>query len=59
MENGKGMVREMIKIMKNKKKRKINVINMRYGENVKLSNYGRIGEMMKEVIKKYGVVWVY
>ena len=33
-------------------------INMSYGEYSHWSNTGRVGEMMNEVINKYGVVWV-
>ena len=31
---------------------------MSYGEYSHWSNTGRVGEMMNEVINKYGVVWV-
>ena len=36
----------------------VDVINMSYGEYSHWSNTGRVGEMMHEVINKYGVVWV-
>ena len=36
----------------------VDVINMSYGEYSHWSNTGRVGEMMNEVINKYGVVWV-
>jgi len=58
METGTGLVRAMIHIMQRAKTSKIHVINMSYGEPVHFSNSGRIGELMNEVINKYGVVWV-
>ena len=36
----------------------VDVINMSYGEYSHWSNTGRVGELMHEVINKYGVVWV-
>ncbi|XP_033232099.1 tripeptidyl-peptidase 2 isoform X2 [Belonocnema kinseyi] len=56
METGTGIVRAMIKVMRYKEK--INVINMSYGEHTNWSNSGRIGELVNEVIDKYGVTWV-
>ncbi|XP_076661783.1 tripeptidyl-peptidase 2-like [Halictus rubicundus] len=56
METGTAVVRAMIHVMKHKEK--INIINMSYGEHVHWSNTGRIGELMNEVIDKYGVTWV-
>lgn len=56
METGTGIVRAMIKVMQYKEK--INVINMSYGEHTNWSNSGRIGELVNEVIDKYGVTWV-
>lgn len=56
METGTAVVRAMIHVMKHKEK--IHVINMSYGEHAHWSNTGRIGELMNEVIDKYGVTWV-
>ncbi|XP_043258788.1 tripeptidyl-peptidase 2 isoform X2 [Colletes gigas] len=56
METGTAVVRAMIHIMKHKEK--VHVINMSYGEHAHWSNTGRIGELMNEVIDKYGVTWV-
>ena len=36
----------------------VDVINMSYGEYSHWSNTGRVGDLMHEVINKYGVVWV-
>lgn len=57
METGTGIVRAMINIMQ-RKKEKIHLINMSYGEHAHWSNAGRIGELMNEVIDKYGITWV-
>ncbi|XP_015431328.1 PREDICTED: tripeptidyl-peptidase 2 [Dufourea novaeangliae] len=56
METGTAVVRAIIHVMKHKEK--IHVINMSYGEHAHWSNAGRIGELMNEVIDKYGVTWV-
>ncbi|XP_015124939.1 tripeptidyl-peptidase 2 isoform X1 [Diachasma alloeum] len=56
METGTGLVRAMVWIMKNNKK--VDVINMSYGEQSHWSNTGRIIELMNEVVDKYGVTWV-
>ncbi|KAK2578923.1 hypothetical protein KPH14_011132 [Odynerus spinipes] len=56
METGTAVVRAMIHIMQ--RKEKVHVINMSYGEHAHWSNTGRIGELMNEVIDKYGVTWV-
>lgn len=56
METGTAVVRAMIHVMKHKEK--VQVINMSYGEHAHWSNSGRIGELMNEVIDKYGVTWV-
>lgn len=56
METGTGIVRAMIKVMSYKEK--VHVINMSYGEHTNWCNSGRIGELMNEVIDKYGVTWV-
>lgn len=59
METGVGLVRAIIKVMElcNSGK-KIDVINMSYGEHAAFSNSGRIGELMTELINRFGVVWV-
>ncbi|XP_014208208.1 tripeptidyl-peptidase 2 isoform X2 [Copidosoma floridanum] len=56
METGAAIVRAMIRVMTYKKR--IHVINMSYGERSHWANSGRIGELMNEVIDKYGVAWV-
>ncbi|XP_022914704.1 tripeptidyl-peptidase 2 isoform X2 [Onthophagus taurus] len=58
METGTALVRAMIKVMELQKTYPIHVINMSYGEHAHWSNAGRIGELMNEVVNKYGVVWV-
>ncbi|XP_067632305.1 tripeptidyl-peptidase 2 isoform X2 [Eurosta solidaginis] len=59
METGTALVRAMIKVMELcGSGTKIDVINMSYGEHAHWSNAGRIGELMNEVVNKYGVVWV-
>lgn len=58
METGTALVRAMIKVMSMQKTTPIHVINMSYGEHAHWSNTGRIGDIMSEVINKYGVIWV-
>ncbi|XP_004536799.1 tripeptidyl-peptidase 2 isoform X2 [Ceratitis capitata] len=59
METGTALVRAMMKVMELcRNGTKIDVINMSYGEHAHWSNTGRIGELMSEVVNKYGVVWV-
>uniref|UniRef100_A0A182IWH8 Tripeptidyl-peptidase 2 n=1 Tax=Anopheles atroparvus TaxID=41427 RepID=A0A182IWH8_ANOAO len=59
METGTALVRAIIKVMELcEAGRKIDVINMSYGEHGHWSNSGRIGELMSELVNKYGVVWV-
>ncbi|KAK5646152.1 hypothetical protein RI129_004616 [Pyrocoelia pectoralis] len=58
METGTALVRAMIKVMEMQKTLPIHVINMSYGEHAHWSNTGRIGELMSDVINKYGIVWV-
>lgn len=59
METGTALVRGMMKVMELcRSGTKIDVINMSYGEHAHWSNAGRIGELMSEVVNKYGVVWV-
>lgn len=59
METGTAIVRAIIKIMELCESGcKIDVINMSYGEHSHWSNAGRIGELINEVVNRYGVVWV-
>lgn len=59
METGTALVRAIIKVMELcESGRKIDVINMSYGEHGHWSNSGRVGELMSELVNKYGVVWV-
>ncbi|CAG9800674.1 unnamed protein product [Chironomus riparius] len=59
METGVGLVRAIIKIMELCDAGvKIDVINMSYGEHAAWSNSGRVGELMAELVNRYGVVWV-
>lgn len=59
METGTALVRGIIKVMELcEAGTKIDVINMSYGEHCHWSSSGRIGELMNEVVNKYGVVWV-
>lgn len=58
METGTALIRAMIKVMELcRSGRRVHVINMSYGEHVNWSNAGRVGELMTEVVNKYGVVW--
>lgn len=59
METGTALVRAIIKVMELcEAGRRIDVINMSYGEHGHWSNSGRVGELMSELVNKYGVVWV-
>ncbi|KAJ9587783.1 hypothetical protein L9F63_018809, partial [Diploptera punctata] len=58
METGTALVRAMIRVMQQSESNKIHVINMSYGEHAHFSSSGRIGELMNDVINKYGVIWV-
>ncbi|XP_053683189.1 tripeptidyl-peptidase 2 [Sabethes cyaneus] len=59
METGTALVRAIIKVMELcEAGRKIDVINMSYGEHGHWSNSGRVGELMSELVNKYGIVWV-
>ncbi|XP_067010836.2 tripeptidyl-peptidase 2 [Anabrus simplex] len=58
METGTALVRAMIRVMERSTTNPVHVINMSYGEHAHFSSSGRIGELMNEVINKYGVVWV-
>ncbi|XP_017768276.1 PREDICTED: tripeptidyl-peptidase 2 [Nicrophorus vespilloides] len=55
METGTALVRAMIKVME---LGNVDVINMSYGEHAHWSNTGRIGDLMNEVVNKYGITWV-
>lgn len=52
------MTRAMIKVMELSKTMPVRVINMSYGEHANWSNTGRIGELMNDVVNKYGIVWI-
>lgn len=59
METGTGVIRAIIKVMEMcERGQQIDVINQSYGEHGHWSNSGRIGELINEVVQKYGVVWV-
>ncbi|EDW32157.1 GL10584 [Drosophila persimilis] len=59
METGTALVRAMTKVMELcREGRRIDVINMSYGEHANWSNSGRVGDLMNEIVNKYGVVWV-
>ncbi|KAG6441933.1 hypothetical protein O3G_MSEX002060 [Manduca sexta] len=58
METGAALVRACIKVMELSKKMRIDVINMSYGEHAHWANAGRIGDIMREVVQRYGVAWV-
>ncbi|CAM6031897.1 unnamed protein product, partial [Sphagnum compactum] len=59
METAVSIVRAIIKVMELcEAGKKIDVINMSYGEHSHWSNAGRIGELMCELVNRYGVVWV-
>lgn len=59
METGTAIIRAIIKVMELcESGTKIDVINMSYGEHAGWSNSGRIGEVMAELVNRYGVVWV-
>jgi len=61
METGSAIMRAMIHVMSNNlngNNSKIDVINMSYGERAHFANAGRVGEVMSEVVDKYGVMWL-
>ncbi|KAL4702481.1 hypothetical protein ACJJTC_016431 [Scirpophaga incertulas] len=58
METGTALVRACIKVMELSKKMKIDVINMSYGEHAHWSNAGRVGDVICEVVNRYGCSWV-
>ena len=58
METGSALVRGMTYIIQRKERGEpIDLINMSYGEHSQWSNAGKIGEMIGEVVNKYGIVW--
>ncbi|XP_060515966.1 tripeptidyl-peptidase 2 [Cylas formicarius] len=58
METGTALVRAMIKIIELKQKMDIHVINMSYGEHAHWVDTGRIGDLVNEIVNKYGVIWI-
>ncbi|XP_035787655.1 tripeptidyl-peptidase 2-like [Anopheles albimanus] len=59
METGTALVRAIIKVAELcEAGRRIDIINMSYGEHGHWSNSGRVGELMSELVNRYGVVWV-
>ncbi|XP_041975200.1 tripeptidyl-peptidase 2 [Aricia agestis] len=58
METGTSLVRACIKIMELSKTKKIDVVNMSYGEHAHWSNAGRVGELINAVVSRYRVSWV-
>jgi len=57
METGTALARAMSYVMR-AEHFKVDLINMSYGEHSHWSSAGRIGDLMSEVINKYGVTWV-
>ncbi|XP_050313767.1 tripeptidyl-peptidase 2 isoform X2 [Anthonomus grandis grandis] len=58
METGTALIRAMIKIIELKKKMNIHVINMSYGEHAHWVDTGRVGNLVNEIVNKYGIIWV-
>ncbi|KAH1023665.1 hypothetical protein HUJ04_012827 [Dendroctonus ponderosae] len=58
METGTGLIRAMIKILELKQKMDVHVINMSYGEHAHWVDAGRIGDLVNEIVNKYGIIWV-
>ncbi|KAJ8975804.1 hypothetical protein NQ317_013735 [Molorchus minor] len=58
METGTALIRAMIKITELKAKMNIQVINMSYGEHAHWVDAGRVGDLVNEIVNKYGVIWV-
>ncbi|KAF7287504.1 hypothetical protein GWI33_001464 [Rhynchophorus ferrugineus] len=58
METGTAIIRAMIKMIELKQKMDIHVINMSYGEHAHWVDTGRIGELVNEIVNKYGIIWV-
>ena len=58
MESGTALIRAMTFLMQRKEAGlPIDVINMSYGEHSQWSNAGKIGEMIGDIVNKYGIVW--
>ncbi len=58
METGSALIRAMAFVMQRKEQGlPIDIINMSYGEHSQWSSHGKIGEMISEVVNKYGIVW--
>ena len=58
METGTALIRAMTYVMQRiESGKKVDLINMSYGEHSHWSNAGKIGEMIGEIVNKYGVVW--
>nr|CAH0110775.1 unnamed protein product [Daphnia galeata] len=57
METGTSLVRAMIRVIE-QTHYKVDVINMSYGEHAHWAHSGRLGELMSDVVNKYGIVWV-
>lgn len=58
METGTALARAMMRVMQGTENNQVHIINMSYGEHTHFSSSGRLGELMTEVVDKYGVVWV-
>ncbi|KAG5891542.1 hypothetical protein JTB14_028560 [Gonioctena quinquepunctata] len=58
METGTALTRAMIKITELKKTVNVHVINMSYGEHAHWVDAGRVGDLVNEIVNKYGVIWV-
>jgi len=61
METGTALSRAMTYVMQRNSdpnQQRIDAINMSYGEYSHFSSSGRVGELMAQVINKYGVVWM-
>ena len=58
METGTALIRAMTYVMQRiESGKQVDLINMSYGEHSHWSNAGKIGEMIGEIVNKYGVVW--
>ncbi|CAH2050950.1 unnamed protein product, partial [Iphiclides podalirius] len=58
METGAALVRACLQIMRLAKERRLDLVNMSYGEHAHWSNSGRVGDIIAEVVNRYGVTWV-
>jgi len=54
METGTGLVRALIAA----RERKVDVINMSYGEPAAVANSGRIPELINELVHKHGILFI-